>query len=164
MSGLRIRPATRDDVGLVLQFIRELAEYEKLAQYVTATEADIDEAMFGDDPSCRVLIAEFDGSAAGFALFFRNFSTFVGRPGFYLEDLFVRPDFRGHGIGKALLASLAALAEKESIRRIDWAVLDWNEPAIGFYERLGARPLSDWRIFRLTGDPLTRLGDSAPQD
>jgi GNAT superfamily N-acetyltransferase len=152
-----IRPATREDVPLILSFIRELAAYEKLVHEVVATEAGLSETLFGAAPSAEVVIAETDGAPAGFALFFSNYSTFLGRPGIYLEDLFVRPEFRALGIGRALLAHLARLAVDRGCGRLEWAVLDWNAPAIGFYEKLGATSRSDWTTYRLTGDALSRL-------
>lgn len=152
-----IRPATPADVGLILQLIRELAEYEKLLDRVVATEPLLHEALFGEKPRAEVLIAQVDGQTAGFALFFHNFSTFVGRAGLYLEDLFVRPNFRKFGIGKMLLTHLARLAVERGCGRFEWAVLDWNEPAIGFYRKLGAQPQDDWTVFRVDGEALQRL-------
>jgi GNAT superfamily N-acetyltransferase len=154
---LAIAPATRGDAGLILELIRELAEYEKLSHVVAATEGDLARTLFGAVPAAEVRIARWNGEPAGFALFFPNYSTFLGKPGLYLEDLFVRPAFRGHGIGKALLRELATVAIARGYGRIEWWVLDWNEPAIGFYKKLGAEPMSDWTVFRLTGDALTRL-------
>jgi GNAT superfamily N-acetyltransferase len=152
-----IRPATPADVGLILQLIRELAEYEKLLDRVVATELMLHEALFGERPRAEVLIAQVDGQTAGFALFFHNFSTFVGRAGLYLEDLFVRPNFRKFGIGKMLLTHLAKLALERGCGRFEWAVLDWNEPAIGFYKKLGAQPQDDWTVFRVDGEALQHL-------
>ena len=154
---LALRPATVADVALVLAFIRDLAEYERLAHEVVATEPLLRETLFGERPGAEVVIAELDGEPVGFALFFHNFSTFLGRPGLYLEDLFVRPAARGHGVGRALLARLAAIAVARGCGRFEWAVLDWNEPAIGFYRRLGAVPLDDWTVQRVTGEALHRL-------
>ena len=156
---MTIRPANRDDVPLILSFIRELAAYEKLAHEVVATEARIAATLFGDTASAEVVIAEAHGQAAGFALFFANYSTFLGRPGIYLEDLFVRPEFRALGIGRALLAHLARLAVNRGCGRLEWAVLDWNAPAIGFYEKLGAIPRSEWTTYQLTGEALARLAE-----
>jgi GNAT superfamily N-acetyltransferase len=155
-----LRAATREDLGLILGFIRDLAEYEKLLDQVVADEAALDAALFGTHPQAEVVIASHDGDAAGFALFFHNFSTFRGRRGLYLEDLFVRPRYRGFGIGKALLAHLARLALARGCARFEWAVLDWNAPAIGFYQSLGARVLDDWRVCRLDGEALARLAQA----
>ena len=154
---LSLRPATIADVALILSFIRDLAEYERLAHEVVATEELLRETLFGARPGAEVVIAELDGAPVGFALFFHNFSTFLGRPGLYLEDLFVRPAARGHGVGRALLARLAAIAVERGCGRFEWAVLDWNEPAIGFYRKLGAVPLDDWTVQRVTGEALRRL-------
>jgi len=158
---ITIRPASRADVPLVLQFIRDLARYERLEHEVSASEAELGEALFGDRPYAEVVFACSGGQPVGFALFFHNFSTFKGRPGIYLEDLFVRPDARGRGIGKLLLAYLARTAVARRCARLEWAVLDWNEPSIGFYRSLGAVPLDEWRIFRLAGDALALLAGSA---
>ena len=157
---LRLRPATAADATLVMSFIRDLAAYEKLLDDVIATPADIESALFAPQPRVFCDIAEWDGVAAGFALWFYNFSTFRGRHGIYLEDLFVKPVFRGHGIGKALLVNLAQRAVREGCARVEWSVLDWNEPSINFYKSLGAVPLDEWTIFRLTGDALQSLGRS----
>ena len=154
---MRVRAATPADVPLILAFIRELAAYEKLAEEVVATEATLAATLFGPRPYAFVLIAEVDGIAAGFALFFHNYSTFLGRPGIFLEDLFVRPDARGRGAGRALISRLAAIAVERGCGRLEWAVLDWNESAIGFYRKLGAAPMDDWTVYRLTGDALARL-------
>jgi len=159
MSSATIRPAVEGDVPLILQLIRELAEYEKLPHEVTASEADLRASLFGARPDAEVIVAELDGSAAGYALFFHNFSTFHCKRGLYLEDLFVRPEFRGRGIGKQLLSRLAQLAVDRECARLEWVVLDWNESAIRFYESLGAVPMSDWTVYRLTGLPLARLAD-----
>lgn len=161
MSQLHIREATAADVPLILRFIRELAQYERLAHEVRATEESIRESLFGARRYAEVLIAEEDGTAVGFALYFHNFSTFVGRPGIYLEDLYVDPAVRGRGYGKALLSRLAAIAVERNCGRLEWAVLDWNEPAIGFYKSLGAVPMEDWRIFRLTGPALGEVARQA---
>jgi GNAT superfamily N-acetyltransferase len=157
----RIRSATPADVSLILGLIRELAEYEKLAHQVVATEDDIRNSLFGLRPAAECLIAELDGAPAGFALFFHNFSTFLGKPGIYLEDLYVKPELRGKGVGRKLLAHLAQLALTRGCGRFEWAVLDWNEPAIGFYRSIGARMLDDWKINRLTGEALERLAAEA---
>ncbi len=154
---IQIRPATAADAALVLGMIRELAEYEKLAHAVTATEESIRESLFGPRPDAEVLIAMVEGEAAGFALFFHNYSTFLAQRGLYLEDLFVKPSYRGRGIGRALLERLAAIAVDRRCGRFEWSVLDWNAPAIGFYRKLGAVPLDDWTIFRVTGDALKTL-------
>jgi GNAT superfamily N-acetyltransferase len=155
---LRIRPATPADTALVLTLIRELAEYERLAHTVVATEADLEAALFGPRPWAETVLAEVDGQPAGFALFFHNFSTFLARPGLYLEDLFVRPAYRRRGVGRALLTHLAQLAVERRCGRFEWSVLDWNAPAIAFYQQLGAELLKEWRICRLTGDSLARAG------
>jgi len=160
VPNLSIRPAKSVDAALILAFIRDLAEYEKLARDVTATEADVRAKLFGENPRVFCHIAEVDGEAAGFAVWFFNFSTFLGKHGLYLEDLFVRPRFRGMGVGKALLAHLARHAVAEGCGRLEWWVLDWNAPAIEFYKSLGAVPMSDWTVFRLTGDTLERLAKS----
>ncbi|MCI0572936.1 MAG: GNAT family N-acetyltransferase [Myxococcaceae bacterium] len=149
-----IRQARREDVPLILQLIRELAEYEKLSHEVVATEAQLHEHLFGARPAAEVLIGEVNGEPVGFALFFQSFSTFLARPGLYLEDLFVRPAFRGKGLGKELLAELAHLAVQRGCGRLEWSVLDWNAPAIAFYQRMGARPLDGWTVNRLTGEAL----------
>jgi len=152
-----IRIATESDVPLILTFIRDLARYEKLEDRVVATEEMLRATLFGSPRFAEVLIGEEDGAPIGFALFFHNYSTFLGRPGVYLEDLFVKPEARGRGYGKALLARLAAIANERNCGRVEWAVLDWNEPSINFYRSLGAVSLDDWRIFRLTGEALSAL-------
>jgi GNAT superfamily N-acetyltransferase len=154
---VRIERATERDVPLILQMIRDLAEYERMAGDVVATEAGLRESLFGDRPEAEVLMAYADEEPAGFALFFHNYSTFMGRRGLYLEDLFVKPAFRGRGIGKRLLVELARLAVERRCGRFEWTVLDWNEPAIQFYKGLGARCMDAWKIFRVDGDALTRL-------
>lgn len=154
---LSIREAEQRDVPLILELIGALAEYERLAHEMVATEEMLSTALFGERPVAEVLIASLDGQSVGFALYFHNFSTFLGRAGIYLEDLFVRPEARGRGIGRALLERLAAIAVERDCGRLEWSVLDWNEPAIGFYRRLGAEPMSDWTVFRLTGDALRQL-------
>ena len=156
-----IRPASPDDLPLIAQLIRDLAEYEKLAHEVRFDDAVLAKKLFGERPYAEVVIGEIDGVAMGFALFFHNFSTFEGRPGIYLEDLFVRPEARGSGLGKALLSHLAMLAVERDCARLEWSVLDWNSPAIGFYQALGARAMDDWTVMRMDGDALARLGASA---
>jgi GNAT superfamily N-acetyltransferase len=160
VPGLTLRFGRESDVALILQYIRELAEYERLSGEVVATEETLRASLFGQPRRAEVVLADFDGQPAGFALFFHNFSTFVGRPGLYLEDLFVRPSLRGHGIGKAMLAFLAHLAVERDCGRFEWAVLHWNEPAIGFYKSLGARPMTEWSVFRVDGEALTKLAGS----
>jgi GNAT superfamily N-acetyltransferase len=154
---LTIRPATVDDVPLIAQLVRELAEYEKLAHAAVATVAGLREQLFGERPAAEVLIAEADGEPAGFALFFHNFSTFLGRRGLYLEDLFVRPAFRGLGLGRHLMAALARIAVQRDCGRFEWSVLDWNEPSIAFYRRLGAVGMDEWTVQRLEGEALRAL-------
>ena len=154
-----IRPATAADVPLILALIRELAEFERLLHEVVADEALLRAHLFGARPAAEVLLSfEADGEPMGFALFFQNFSTFLARPGIYLEDLYVRPDKRGRGLGRALLTQLAQLAVERGCGRLDWSVLEWNENAIGFYKKLGARIMEDWRTCRVTGEALTMLG------
>ncbi|MDE2435745.1 MAG: GNAT family N-acetyltransferase [Sphingomonadales bacterium] len=155
---LVIRPATAADLSLIAELIRALAEYEKLSEEVRFDETVLGTKLFGPRPYAEVLIGEIDGAAQGFALFFHNFSTFEGKPGIYLEDLFVRPEARGSGLGKALLAALACLAVERDCARLEWAVLDWNEPAIGFYRRLGAKFMDEWTVMRVDGGALARLG------
>lgn len=157
---LSIRSATSADLPLIAQFIRDLAEYEKLAHEVRFDETKLGEKLFGPRPYAEVLIGELDGSPQGFALFFHNFSTFEGRPGIYLEDLFVRPEARGSGLGKALLAHLAKLCVTRDCARLEWWVLDWNTPSIGFYQSLGAKLMDEWTVMRVDGDALTKLATS----
>lgn len=149
-----IRDATPHDVPVILALINELATYEREPDAVLATEADLTEALFGSDQVANALIAELDGEPVGFALWFRNFSTWLGRPGIYLEDLFVRPEARGTGLGKALLTSLIDIARERGYGRVEWSVLDWNEPAMGFYRSLGATPNDEWTVWRLDGETL----------
>lgn len=156
---LEIRSATAADVPLILEFIKGLAEYEKLAHEVVADEALLHEQLFGERPGAEVVIAYLAGEPVGFALFFHNFSTFLGRRGIYLEDLFVKPAVRGHGVGRALLAHLARLAIARGCGRFEWAVLNWNEPAIRFYEGLGAKPMNEWTVYRVTGAALNKLAE-----
>jgi ribosomal protein S18 acetylase RimI-like enzyme len=158
---LQIRPATEADIPLLLEFIRELAEYERLADQVVASEELLRKNLFGERPAAESLLGFYQTQPAAFALFFHNFSTFLARPGLYLEDLFVKPQFRGRGFGKQLLRKLAQLAAERDCGRLEWSVLDWNEPAIGFYRAIGARPLDDWTVFRLNGEPLRALGASS---
>lgn len=152
MDNLKIRRAGRSDIPNILMLIKELAEYEKLLQEVVTTEKHLEEAIFGDKKFVEVLIAEFNGELAGQTIFFHNFSTFIGRPGLYIEDLYVRPQFRGKGIGKALLNEVIKLAKERNCGRVEWVVLDWNQPAIEFYKSIGAKAMDEWTIFRLTKD------------
>lgn len=153
---LRIRAAKESDVPMILDFIRQLAGYERLSHAVAATEQALRETLFGARPYAEVLVAHWDEEPAGFALFFHNYSTFLAKPGIYLEDLFVNPSARGRGIGKALLTRLAELAIERHCGRVEWSVLDWNAPSIEFYRRMGATPMDEWTIFRLTGDALAQ--------
>ena len=155
-----IRPAIEPDTAPILRFVRELAEYEREPDAVVATEEILAQALFGPDPAAEALIAEVDSQAIGFALFFHNFSTWTGRRGIYLEDLYVTPHARGSGAGKAMLAALAKLAVERGCARFEWSVLDWNEPAIGFYKSLAAKPMDEWTVFRLDGDALASLAAS----
>ncbi len=157
---LTIRSATPADLPLIAAFIRDLADYEKLAHEVRFDEAKLGENLFGARPYAEVVIGEIDGAAQGFALFFHNFSTFEGRPGIYLEDLFVRPEARGSGLGKALLAHLAGLVVERDCARLEWSVLDWNAPAIGFYQSLGAKLMDEWTVMRVDGEALAALASS----
>jgi GNAT superfamily N-acetyltransferase len=166
-DGLRIRAARPGDEALVLEFVRELAEYERLSHEVVATEADFAQALFGQPRRAEVLLADFDGRPAGFALFFFTYSTFAGKAGLYLEDLFVRPEYRGQGVGVGLLRQLAVVAGERGCARMEWVVLDWNQPAIDFYERLGARSMGDWKTYRLEAAALASLaaaGTAAPPE
>ena len=158
--GTTIRAAFPSDVSLILKFIRALAEFEREPDAVTATEADLLRDGFGENPYFHCLIAESSGAAAGFAFYFFNYSTWTGRPGLYLEDVFVNPEFRGLGIGKALLARVAAIAVKKNCPRLQWEVLDWNTPAVDFYKALGADFLDEWRNVRMTGEALRKLAAS----
>lgn len=157
---LSIRPAERADLAIIAQFIRDLAEYERLAHEVRFEEAVLGERLFGARPYAEVLIGEIDGTPNGFALFFHNFSTFEGKPGVYLEDLFVRPEARGSGLGKALLSALAQIAIERDCARLEWSVLDWNDPAIQFYKKLGAKAMDEWTVFRVDGDALNILAQT----
>jgi GNAT superfamily N-acetyltransferase len=158
---ITIRPASCDDVPLVLEFIRELARYEHLEHEVSASEAQLHQALFGERRYAEVVLACSGDEPVGFALFFHNFSTFKGRPGIYLEDLFVRPQTRGRGVGRQLLAHLARTAVERGCARLEWAVLDWNEPSIGFYRSLGAVSMDEWSTFRLTGESLALVAGGA---
>lgn len=156
-----LRPATVDDVPLILEFIRALAEYERMLDDVVATEDMLRETLFGVRPAAEVILC-FEGELpAGFALFFHNYSTFRGRPGIYLEDLYVRPEFRGRGYGKLLLATLARLCVERNCARLEWSVLDWNTPSIDFYKSLGAVPMDEWTVYRLTGEKLEQLAKNS---
>jgi GNAT superfamily N-acetyltransferase len=157
---IQLRAATLDDVPLILSFIQQLAEYEKLAHTVVATEKLLQETLFGERPAAEVVIASWEDTPVGFSLFFTNYSTFLARPGLYLEDLFVLPEFRGRGVGKALLKYLARLAKERDYGRFEWSVLDWNEPAIKVYKGIGAIPMDEWTIFRVTGEALDHLAQS----
>jgi GNAT superfamily N-acetyltransferase len=152
-----IRSATRDDVPIILALIRDLARYERAPDEVTATVEGLLDVLFGEKPAAEVRLAFEGGIAAGFAVFFHNFSTWLGRPGLYLEDLFVRPEHRGKGYGKALLVDLAKIAQQRDCGRMEWAVLDWNDPAIRFYRKLGAKAMDEWTVFRLTRDGIASL-------
>jgi GNAT superfamily N-acetyltransferase len=159
MKTFRIRPATTADVPIILELIRDLATYERAPGEVTATEEQLINVLFGEKPVAEILLALESEMPVGFAVFFYNFSTWLGRPGLYLEDLFVRPEHRGKGYGRALLVDLAKIARDRGCGRMEWAVLDWNEPAIEFYKKLGARPLDEWKIFRLTREGIARLAE-----
>jgi GNAT superfamily N-acetyltransferase len=154
---LSIRKAVRDDVPLVLALIKELADYEKLSHEVTASERQLEHWLFGEAPKAEVLIGSIDGEACGFALFFHSFSTFLAKPGIYLEDLYVKPAKRGLGLGATLLNRLAQIAVERGCGPLEWAVLDWNEPAIGFYKKLGAAPMDQWTVYRMTGGTLQAM-------
>jgi GNAT superfamily N-acetyltransferase len=154
---ISVRPAKELDIDVILQFIRELAEYERLSHEVVVNEQLLQQFLFGERPAAEAIIAEYETAPAGFALFFQTFSTFVGRPGLYLEDLYVNPSMRDKGIGKALLRYIARLAVERGLGRLEWSVLDWNESAVRFYERLGADAMDDWIVYRLTDDALAAL-------
>lgn len=162
MTDLSIRSATANDCATILGFIRELAEYERLAHEVVADEAQLRATLFGARPAAEVILAERAGTAVGFALFFQSYSTFLGKPGLYLEDLFVRTTERGQGIGAALMSALAKIAVSRDYGRFEWSVLDWNAPALKFYASLGALPQNEWTVQRLTGAPLAALADKWP--
>jgi len=157
MSDIKIASATEADVPVILEMIRGLADYEKLSHVVSATEEQLRHTLFGEHPGAEVLLAHWNGEPVGFALFFPNYSTFLAQPGIYLEDLFVRPHARGKGAGLALFTELARIAVARGCGRVEWAVLDWNEPSIRFYKKLGAVPMDEWTTFRLTSEPLARL-------
>jgi GNAT superfamily N-acetyltransferase len=161
MTDIRIDPATPADVPMIRTLIRELAEFEKLLHEARATDEQLHDSLFGPNPGAEVLMARIGGEVAGFALFFHNFSTFVGQRGLYLEDLFVRPRFRGVGCGEALLRRLAKIALERNCGRFEWSVLDWNQRAIDFYKSLGAVPMDEWTIYRVTGEALKKLGGGA---
>ncbi|MEY2482278.1 MAG: hypothetical protein QOK24_806 [Verrucomicrobiota bacterium] len=156
-QNFEIRPASVADVPTILSLIRELADYERAPDAVVATEKELRDVLFGAQPSAEVLLALEKGDPVGFAVYFFNFSTWLGRPGLYLEDLFVRPNVRGKGFGRALLARLAQIAQERGCGRMEWAVLDWNDPAIQFYCKLGAEPMNEWTVFRLTQDGIAKL-------
>jgi len=164
LENFQIRPARLQDVPVILQLIRDLATYERAPEEVTATEEQLVDVLFGERPAAEVLLALEGESAAGFAVFFHNFSTWLGRPGLYLEDLFVKPEKRGKGYGRALLVELAKIARNRGCGRMEWAVLNWNEPAIKFYRALGAKPLDEWTVFRLTREGIERLATAQPID
>jgi GNAT superfamily N-acetyltransferase len=154
---VRVTPATPDDVPAIFSFIRELAEYEKLLDRVTATERMLHDSLFGPRPYAEVLMGRLDGTAVGYALFFHNFSTFLARPGIYLEDIYVRPAARGHGVGKALLREVARVARERGCGRIEWSVLDWNKPSIDFYLSIGATPMDEWTMYRMDERAIENL-------
>nr|WP_199336615.1 GNAT family N-acetyltransferase [Oscillatoria sp. FACHB-1407] len=160
-STLTIRPATSADAEVLFHLIQALAEYEKLSHAVTGNAALLATDLSGDRPACEAILAEHEGNPIGFALFFSNYSTFLTKPGIYLEDLFVLPEYRGQGVGKALLAHLAKLAQARDCGRLEWSVLDWNEPAIAFYRRIGATLMEEWRICRVTGEAIAVLASQS---
>lgn len=162
INGLELRLATETDVPAILSFIQQLADYEKLSDQVVATEQKLRDTLFADHPYAEVVLANYQGKDVGFALFFHNYSTFLAKPGIYLEDLFVEPSCRGLGVGKALITYLAKLAVERDCGRLEWSVLDWNQPAIDFYQSLGAVMLHDWRINRVTGSTLTQMAELFP--
>ncbi|RIL05404.1 MAG: GNAT family N-acetyltransferase [Proteobacteria bacterium] len=164
LEGFAIRGADPADLPLILSFIRELAEYEKLSHEVVATEDSLRASLFGDRPAAEVIIGEWHSKPAAFAVFFHNFSTFLGRPGIYLEDVYVRPEMRGKGIGRIMLSYLAKIALERNCGRFEWWVLDWNEPALRFYRSIDAVPMDQWTVQRLTGAALERLAEEFDQD
>ena len=157
ISNFMIRPAAENDAGTILTLIKELADYERLTREVVATENDIRRSLFGEHPFAEALIGEYETIPVSFALFFYNFSTFVGKPGIYLEDLYVKPDYRNKGFGRKMLAHIARLAIERNCGRFEWSVLDWNTPAIRTYDKLNAKPMQDWILYRLTGEALVEL-------
>lgn len=157
---LTIRPAKIEDAPLILDFITELAEYEQLAHHITGTTLDIEKTLFSGSPKAEVLIAEVDNKAAGFVLFFHNYSTFLCKYGLYIEDLYVREEYRGHGIGKALFKQVCSLAMQRDCGRVEWWCLDWNKPSIDFYISLGAEPMSDWTVYRLNKSDIAKITSS----
>ena len=162
MGEIRIVEAQEQHVPVILEMIRGLADYEKLSHVMTATEDELRRTLFGARPGAEVLLASENDVVVGFALFFPNYSTFLAKPGMYLEDLFVKLEARGRGVGLALLKQLATIARERDYGRVEWSVLDWNEPAIGFYKKLGAIPMDEWTMFRLTGDAIGALADRQP--
>ena len=161
-AGFRIRPAEADDVPVLLDLIRGLAEYERLSHEMSADEAGLRTSLFGKRRYAEAVIGEVDSEPVGFALYFHSYSTFLGKPGLYLEDLFVKPEHRGRGFGGVLLRHVGRIAVERDCGRLEWAVLDWNEPAIGFYRKLGAGPLDEWTTYRMTGEALRKLAEGAP--
>ncbi len=161
-NAFQIRTTTEADIPVILGLIRDLATYERAPDAVVATEAGLREVLFGAKPSAEVLLALEENEPVGFAVFFHNFSTWLGRPGLYLEDLFVRPEKRGKGYGRALLERLAQIAKERGCGRMEWAVLDWNDPAIQFYKKLGAAPMDEWTVFRLTAEGIAKLASAEP--
>lgn len=159
MTEIEIRPAVEADAALVLRFIKEIAEYERLGHEVSATEETIRQSLFGSCPAAWVLLAFYKNEPAGFAVYFFNYSTFLGKPGLYLEDIFVRPGLRGHGIGRTLFLEIVSIARQKKCERLDFAVLDWNQSAHQFYEKLGARPMTDWVLFRMDRKAIEGAGD-----
>jgi GNAT superfamily N-acetyltransferase len=157
MNNFHLKAPTREELGIVTGFIRELAEYEKLGHECEITEEQLEKSLFGDRPYAETLIAYLDDKPVGFCLFFHNFSTFLGKPGLYLEDLYIQPQYRNQGLGKLMLRHLAQLAVERGCGRFEWSVLDWNEPSIAFYRKIGAVPMDDWTVQRLTGDALVAL-------
>lgn len=160
IPSLNLRFAEEADIPVIHRFINALAKYEKLSHEAVATKTILKKNLFGCKKYAEIILAEFKGEAVGFALFFHNFSTFLGKPGIYLEDLYVRPEMRGKGFGKTMLTYLAKLAKERECGRLEWSVLNWNKPAISFYESIGARPMGDWSTYRLTGQSLEKLGDT----